>query len=150
MDKWTILREETDYYNILPPTKTTSTSTTAYTTKKRNYGCFKYFRKNLPPLLKSLTSTSNDRTGGYTKLSSGPCCSKLLLNQKKGQQNKVILYAEESWAQSAASTYWIITQSYWRRNGCNIEEVSGYRKWVTDVTNKGCVGRNKINFIQSN
>lgn len=120
VDKWMILRE-TDSYMPFP-------SSTVSCAKKRNYGCFKYFRKNLPPLLRSLTS--NERTGsGYQKMSSGVCCSKMLLNKgKHGHQNKVILYAEESWAQSAASTYWIITPSYWRRNGCNIEEVSGYRK----------------------
>lgn len=133
MNKWMILQEETDNnYTIYPqPSKATAASTIFPTsTKKRNYGCFKYFRKNLPPLLKSLTiTTSNDKTGGYTRLSSGLCCSKMLLSSKNGQpQNKVILYAEESWAQSAASTYWVITPSYWRRNGCNVEEVSGYRK----------------------
>lgn len=119
MDKWMILRESEYIPTVFPPS----------CTKKRNYGCFKYFRKNIPTLLRSLTA-SNERPagGGYQKMASGTCCSKLLLHTKKGHQNKVILYAEESWATSAANTYWVITPSYWRRNGCNIEEYCGYRK----------------------
>lgn len=140
MDKWSILRGDNYNYTIFPPTP--SRTSVAACAKKRNYGCFKYFRKNLPPLLRSLSlnnsggsgyersgSSSSSSSIGYQKMPTGTCCSKLLLNKnKKGQQNKIILYAEESWAQSAASTYWLITPSYWRRNGCNIEEISGYRK----------------------
>lgn len=116
MDSW-ILRE-TDTYALFPPSSVSCT-------KQRNYGCFKYFRRNLSPLF---TTSNKDRSGAYSEMVGGTCCKQLLLNRKKGQQSKVTLYAEESWAQSAASTYWIITPSYWRRNGCNIVEVSGNRK----------------------
>ena len=128
MDNWMILREDLNY----PPNEFFSSTCEVSKKKKRNYGCFKYFRQNLPPLLKALTTSNHDRGGGggYQKMSSGICCSKLLLNdkEKKGRPNKIILYAEESWAQGAANLFWIVKPSFWRQNDCSIEEYSGYRK----------------------
>lgn len=41
---------------------------------------------------------------------------------------KVLLYPEEGWARSAASSYWTIAPCRWRRNRCIVEEVAGSRK----------------------
>lgn len=109
MDTWILEREKDPYgYMAFKSSKT------------RNYdGCFRNFN-----FRRSLTAPffkSSKKGADYTELS-GSCCKKLLLH------NRVILYAEESWARSAASSYWIITPSYWRRNVVSVEEVSGYRK----------------------
>uniref|UniRef100_A0A336MSV1 CSON006572 protein n=1 Tax=Culicoides sonorensis TaxID=179676 RepID=A0A336MSV1_CULSO len=58
--------------------------------------------------------------------SRGKCCKKLL--RYNGYPNKVLLYPEESWARSAASSYLILTPCRWRRNTCIVEEVAGSRK----------------------
>ncbi|XP_058465287.1 uncharacterized protein LOC131438910 [Malaya genurostris] len=61
--------------------------------------------------------------------SRGKCCKKLL--RYNGYPNKVLLYPEEGWARSAASSYWTITPCRWRRNRCIVEEVAGSRKQST-------------------
>uniref|UniRef100_A0A182WEE3 Uncharacterized protein n=1 Tax=Anopheles minimus TaxID=112268 RepID=A0A182WEE3_9DIPT len=76
--------------------------------------------------------------------SRGKCCKKLL--RYNGYPNKVgtlstptsdmnlnypsqvLLYPEEGWARSAASSYWTIAPCRWRRNRCIVEEVAGSRK----------------------
>ncbi|KAL1379076.1 hypothetical protein pipiens_003854 [Culex pipiens pipiens] len=58
--------------------------------------------------------------------SRGKCCKKLL--RYNGYPNKVLLYPEEGWARSAASSYWTISPCRWRRNRCIVEEVAGSRK----------------------
>uniref|UniRef100_A0A182NPN4 Uncharacterized protein n=1 Tax=Anopheles dirus TaxID=7168 RepID=A0A182NPN4_9DIPT len=57
--------------------------------------------------------------------SRGKCCKKLL--RYNGYPNKVLLYPEEGWARSAASSYWTIAPCRWRRNRCVVEEVAGSR-----------------------
>uniref|UniRef100_A0A8W7PHF1 Uncharacterized protein n=1 Tax=Anopheles coluzzii TaxID=1518534 RepID=A0A8W7PHF1_ANOCL len=57
--------------------------------------------------------------------SRGKCCKKLL--RYNGYPNKVLLYPEEGWARSAASSYWTIAPCRWRRNRCIVEEVAGSR-----------------------
>ncbi|XP_053668623.1 uncharacterized protein LOC128719028 [Anopheles marshallii] len=61
--------------------------------------------------------------------SRGKCCKKLL--RYNGYPNKVLLYPEEGWARSAASSYWTIAPCRWRRNRCIVEEVAGSRKQST-------------------
>ncbi|XP_063706380.1 uncharacterized protein LOC134835432 [Culicoides brevitarsis] len=59
----------------------------------------------------------------------GKCCKKLL--RVNGYPNKVLLYPEESWARSAASSYLYLTPCRWRRSTCIVEEVAGSRKIST-------------------
>ncbi|EAL38889.3 AGAP011720-PA, partial [Anopheles gambiae str. PEST] len=63
--------------------------------------------------------------------SRGKCCKKLL--RYNGYPNKVLLYPEEGWARSAASSYWTIAPCRWRRNRCIVEEVAGSRKHDTEA-----------------
>ncbi|EDS38982.1 conserved hypothetical protein [Culex quinquefasciatus] len=44
-----------------------------------------------------------------------------------GANDRVLLYPEEGWARSAASSYWTISPCRWRRNRCIVEEVAGSR-----------------------
>ncbi|XP_014290196.1 uncharacterized protein [Halyomorpha halys] len=53
-------------------------------------------------------------------------CKKIL---KK--TNKVLLYPEEGWARSAASSYWTLSPCWWRRNACKVVEVAGTRRYAT-------------------
>ncbi|KAK9505341.1 hypothetical protein O3M35_009422 [Rhynocoris fuscipes] len=62
----------------------------------------------LPPLPKPPTPVS---------------CKKIL---KK--TNKVLLYPEEGWARSAASSYWTLTPCWWSRSACTVVEVAGTRR----------------------
>ncbi|KAF6213135.1 hypothetical protein GE061_010850 [Apolygus lucorum] len=50
-------------------------------------------------------------------------CKKIL---KK--TNKVLLYPEEGWARSAASSYWTLTPCWWSRSACRVVEVAGTRR----------------------
>ncbi|BES91661.1 Hypothetical protein NTJ_04470 [Nesidiocoris tenuis] len=53
-------------------------------------------------------------------------CKKIL---KK--TNKVLLYPEEGWARSAASSYWTLTPCWWSRSVCTVVEVAGTRRYTT-------------------
>lgn len=116
MDSWT-LRGETDAFGSLMRRP-----------KWHNYGCFQSLRTSLSSKIISVGDDKSRYSTMYRELNNsgggGGCCRKLL----NGHQNKVILYAEESWAQTACSSHLIITWSWWRHNNCTIEEVSGYRK----------------------
>ncbi|XP_017299672.2 uncharacterized protein LOC103509413 [Diaphorina citri] len=59
----------------------------------------------------------------------GRCCKKIL--RYNGYPNKVLLYPEEGWARSAASSYWTITPSWWSKSRCKVVEVAGTRRYKT-------------------
>ncbi|XP_055908576.1 uncharacterized protein LOC129943281 [Eupeodes corollae] len=61
--------------------------------------------------------------------SRGKSCKKLL--KFNGNSNKILLYPEEGWARTAASSYWTITPCWWQPNRCRIEEFMGSQRQVT-------------------
>ncbi|XP_055372643.1 homeobox protein 2 [Condylostylus longicornis] len=61
--------------------------------------------------------------------SRGKSCKKLL--KFNGYSNKILLYPEESWARSAASSYWTIKPSWWQPNRCKVTEITGSQRYST-------------------
>ncbi|XP_018897220.1 uncharacterized protein [Bemisia tabaci] len=55
-------------------------------------------------------------------------CSKKLL-----KDSKVLLYPEEGWARSAASSYWMLRPSWWKPSSCKVVEVAGTRRFKTNA-----------------
>ncbi|XP_022193406.2 uncharacterized protein LOC111051250 [Nilaparvata lugens] len=64
------------------------------------------------------------------------CCFPFLKSQQtsircRDGPRKVLLYPEESWARSAASSYWTLATCWWCKSRCKVVEVAGTRRYST-------------------
>ncbi|KAL1115719.1 hypothetical protein AAG570_006009, partial [Ranatra chinensis] len=44
---------------------------------------------------------------------------------------QVLLYPEEGWARSAASSYWTLAPCWWNKSRCKVVEIAGTRRYTT-------------------
>ncbi|XP_075210398.1 uncharacterized protein LOC142317736 [Lycorma delicatula] len=63
------------------------------------------------------------------------CCLPFSKRQEtlpcRSRPSKVLLYPEEGWARSAASSYWTLASCWWCRSRCKVVEVAGTRRYST-------------------
>ncbi|XP_065218690.1 uncharacterized protein LOC135844415 [Planococcus citri] len=88
-----------------------------------------------PPIFTEISTISNNFAPSAKiqtlRLESSIKCKKLL--RCNGYPNKVILYPEESWARSAASSYWTLSPTWWNCSRCKVVEVTGTKRFTAQA-----------------